>query len=183
MGHSFEGLNFSCPVLVLVLRFNFDCLDPLPVPMKIRHPVCFSFIPVLLALALPVAAGPPTITLTTPALNLHRDLVIMGTAADTPEAAATDGRTAAAGVKEVRYQVEGSQKWRKAQLTGKNATSTGWMVPFDNHSAVGKRMLFYSVDRSGQGSAVISTRFKRSSTTPTVTTAPGTTTPAIIPGN
>ncbi len=130
-----------------------------------------------LLLALPVMAAPPTIVLTTPALNLNTNIVIIGTAADTAETAATDGRDAKAGIKEVRYQIEGSRKWRKAQLTGKNASSTGWMVPYENKSAVGKRILFYAVDRSGQGSAVLSTRFKKSTTTATTTTPTTPTTP------
>ena len=133
-------------------------------------------------MALPAFAAPPTIALTTPALNPGRDIVIIGTAADTAETAATDGRVALAGVKEVLYQVEGSKKWRKAQLTAKNASTTGWMVPYENKSAAGKRILFYAVDRSGQGSAVLSTRFKRSTTgTTTTTTTPITPTTPVAP--
>lgn len=138
--------------------------------MKLRLSISLLLSPALLLVALPVAAAPPTITLTTPALNLNQNIVIIGTATDTAEAAATDGRTALAGVKEVRYQIEGSKKWRKAQLTGKNASTTGWMVPYENKSAAGKRILFYAVDRSGQGSAVLSTRFKRTTTTTATTT-------------
>ena len=128
--------------------------------------------PLLLTSTTPAMAAPPALTVTTPVLNLHRDLVIVGTATDTAETDAVDGRVALAGIKEVRYQVEGSKKWRKAQLTAKNASSTGWMINFDNKSAAGKRILFYAVDRSGFGSAINSTRFKRSSTTGTATTTP-----------
>lgn len=134
----------------------------------------------LLIAALPAAAAPPTITLTTPALNLAPEIVIIGTATDTAETAAVDGRNAKAGVKEVLYQIEGSRKWRKAQLTGKNASATGWMIPFENNSAVGRRVMVYAVDRSGQGSAIISTRFKRSTTTAT-TAAPTTPTTPTTP--
>ena len=131
--------------------------------------------PFLLALAKPAVAAPPAITVTTPASNLVRDLVIIGTATDTAETDAIDGRVALAGIREVRYQVEGSRKWRKAQLTATNASTTGWMINFENKSAAGKRILFYAVDRSGFGSAIISTRFKRTSTTGTATTTPTTT--------
>lgn len=143
-----------------------------------KTPYSFSLLSfsVLGWLALPAAAAPPTITLTTPALNLSADIVIIGTATDTPETSATDGRVALAGIKEVRYQIEGSRKWRRAQLTGKNASTTGWMVPYENKSAAGKRILFYAVDRSGQGSAVLSTRFKRSTTTTTPVAATNPTT-------
>ena len=149
--------------------------------MKTRPPISVLLSLSLLLLALPAVAAPPTITLTTPALNLSRDILIIGTATDTAEAAATDGRVALAGVKEVLYQIEGSKKWRRAQLTGKNASTTGWMVPFENKSATGKRILFYAVDRSGQGSAVLSTRFKRS-TTSAATTTPANPNPGTNPG-
>ncbi len=132
----------------------------------------FLMAPLILVLGTTAQAAPPTITLTTPALNLNSDIVIIGTATDTPETAAADGRATRAGVKEVRYQIEGSTKWRKAQLTGKNASSTGWLIRYDNRSAAGKRITFYAVDRSNQGSAFISTRFKRVSTTGTPTATP-----------
>lgn len=144
--------------------------------MKTRLP--FSILFASLALALPTVAAPPTITVSTPALNLNSNILIVGTATDTAEVATTDGRAALAGIKEVRYNIEGSRKWRKAQLTGKNASTTGFIIPYENKSAVGKRITIYAVDRSGNGSAVISTRFKRSSTNATTTTpTPTTTTP------
>lgn len=143
-----------------------------------KTPSAITLLLAPLLLSLPAMAAPPTIVLTTPAQNLNPNIVIIGTATDTVDTAATDGKNALAGIKEVRYQIEGSRKWRKAQLTGKNAPTTGWMIPYENKSAVGKRILFYAVDRSGQGSAVISTRFKKSTTTPTTTpTTP--TTPTI----
>lgn len=140
--------------------------------MKTRLSLSLLFSVTLLA---PAVAAPPTITLTSPALDLHYNILIVGTATDTAETTATDGKNALAGIKEVRYQIEGSKKWRKAQLTGKNASTTGWMVPYENKSAVGKRITFYAVDRSGNGSAVISTRFKRGAAV--ATTTPATTTP------
>ena len=146
--------------------------------MKTRLLFCL----ILISSALPATAGAPTITLTTPALNLDRNILILGTATDTAEIAATDGRNALAGIKEVRYQIEGSRKWRRAQLTGKNATTTGWMVPYENKGSAGKRIYFYAVDRSGNGSPVLTTRFKRSTTTATTATptpTPNPTTPTI----
>jgi hypothetical protein len=145
--------------------------------MKSLLPVPCLIAPLLLTLTASGLAAPPTITLTTPALNLNTDIVIIGTATDTAETATADGRTARAGIKEVRYQIEGSTKWRKAQLTGKNASSTGWLIPYENKSAVGKRITFYAVDRSGQGSAYISTRFKKSTTNATTATPTPTPTP------
>lgn len=140
--------------------------------MKSFLPVSCLIAPLMLALAASGQAAPPTITLTTPALNLNYNILIIGTATDTAETATADGRTARAGIKEVRYQIEGSTKWRKARLTGKNASTTGWLVPYENKSAVGKLITFYAVDRSGQGSAYISTRFKHSTTTATTTPTP-----------
>ena len=137
----------------------------------------FLFSTFLLTLTLPLVAAPPTITVTTPAVNLDRNILIIGTATDTAETLATDGRDALAGVKEVRYQIEGSRKWRKAQLTGKNASTTGWLVPYENKGSAGKRLYFYAVDRSGKGSAVLTTRFKRGTTTATTTPTPTPTPP------
>ena len=101
--------------------------------------------------------------------------MIVGTATDTAELGSTGEKAARAGIKEVRYQVEGSKKWKRAQLTAKNSTPSGWFIEFDNTSRVGKRITFYAVDRAGLGSPVISTRFKRVVSTATVTPTPTTT--------
>lgn len=98
----------------------------------------------------------PVVTISTPSLNVYTDLIIIGTATDT----AATGRTA--GVREVFYQVEGSQKWRKARLTSKNRTPTTWIVDFRNKSSVGKRIIFYAVDNEGRKSDVVGRHFKRS---------------------
>ena len=135
----------------------------------------FLLAPLLLAFAQPVVAAPPVITLTTPALNQGAYLVIVGTATDTAETGASGEKAAKLGIKEVRYQVEGSKKWKKAQLTAKNSSPSGWYIEYDNTSRVGKRITFYAVDRAGLGSQVISTRFKRvvsTATTPTPVTTP-----------
>ena len=143
--------------------------------MKSKLSVSVLLAPVLLALAASAVAAPPTITLTTPAQNQGAYLVIVGTATDTAELGSTGEKAARAGIKEVRYQVEGSKKWKRAQLTAKNSTPSGWLIEFDNTSRVGKRITFYAVDRAGLGSPVISTRFKRVVSTATVTPTPTTT--------
>ena len=146
--------------------------------MKPKLPASALFAPLLLAFAAAGVAAPPTITLTTPAQNQGAYLLIVGTATDTAETGSTGEKKASAGIKEVRYQVEGSKKWKRAQLTAKNSTPSGWFIEFDNTSRVGKRITFYAVDRAGLGSPVISTRFKRvvnTTTTPTPTPTPITT--------
>lgn len=120
-----------------------------------------------------VVAAPPVITVTTPASNQGSYLIIVGTATDTAETGSTGEKAARAGVKEVRYQVEGSKKWKRAQLTAKNSTPSGWLFEYDNTSTVGKRITFYAVDRAGLGSQVISTRFKRTTTTVVATPVTG----------
>lgn len=104
----------------------------------------------------------PTITITTPATNTYKDLIIIGTAT------ATVGTNGTGGIKEVWYQTQGSQKWRKAQLTAKGRTPTTWIVNFKNTSSVGKRVIFYAVDTSGRKSDVVGRHFKRGTgTSPT----------------
>ena len=143
--------------------------------MKSKLSASALLAPLLLAFAASVVAAPPTITLTTPAQNQGAYLVIVGTATDTAESGSTGEKVARAGIKEVRYQVEGSKKWKRAQLTAKNSTPSGWFIEFDNTSRVGKRITFYAVDRAGLGSPVISTRFKRVVSTATATPTPTTT--------
>jgi len=144
--------------------------------MKSKLSMSVLLAPLLLALGASAVAAPPTITLTTPALNQGAYLVIVGTAADTAETGSGGEKANRAGIKEVRYQVEGSKKWKRAQLTAKNSTPSGWLIEFDNTSRVGKRITFYAVDRAGLGSPVISTRFKRVVNTATVTPIPTPTT-------
>lgn len=143
--------------------------------MKSKLSASALLAPLLLAFAASAVAAPPTITLTTPAQNQGAYLVIVGTATDTAESGSTGEKVARAGIKEVRYQVEGSKKWKRAQLTAKNSTPSGWFIEFDNTSRVGKRITFYAVDRVGLGSPVISTRFKRVVSTATATPTPTTT--------
>ena len=143
--------------------------------MKSKLSASALLAPLLLAFAASAVAAPPTITLTTPAQNQGAYLVIVGTATDTAESGSTGEKVARAGIKEVRYQVEGSKKWKRAQLTAKNSTPSGWFIEFDNTSRVGKRITFYAVDRAGLGSPVISTRFKRVVSTATATPTPTTT--------
>lgn len=143
--------------------------------MKTNTSASALFASLLLACAPLAIAAPPTITLTTPAQNQGAYLVIAGTATDTAESGTSGEKVSMLGIKEVRYQVEGSKKWKRAQLTAKNSSPSGWFIEFDNTSRVGKRITFYAVDRAGLGSPVISTRFKRVVSTATVTPTPTTT--------
>ena len=129
----------------------------------------------LLAPALPALAqnttttttttGAPVITITTPAINTSSKLILIGTATDTgvSTGTGTTATTTAAGVKDVFYQVEGSSKWRRAQLTAKGTASTTWIVNAKISSAVGKRIIFRAVDVSGNESDLVGRRFKRGS--------------------
>lgn len=107
----------------------------------------------------------PVVTITTPAINTHSDLIITGTATDTGTSTGTGGgaTTTAAGVKAVYYQIDGSSKWRKATLTAKGTASTTWLVQFRNKSSVGKRIFFRAVDVEGNESDIVGRRFKRGS--------------------
>ncbi len=123
-------------------------------------------LPLLLASALPLAAQTttptgPQITITTPAINIERNLIIIGTATD--NTAGTGTGTTVAGIREVYYQMEGSSKWKRARLTAKGDATTSWILDFKNKSAVGKRIYFRAVNRSGAESDIAGRRFKRGS--------------------
>jgi len=113
----------------------------------------------------PATSGAPVITITTPSVNTASKLILIGTATDTGTSTGTGttATTSAAGVQDVLYQVEGSSKWRRAQLTAKGTASTSWIVNIKNTSAVGKRIIFRAVDVSGNESDIVGRRFKRGS--------------------
>lgn len=123
----------------------------------------------LSALILVFAAAPllaqdnsgPTITIDTPSINTGTNVILTGTAKDTGSGTGTGAATG--GVQAVFYQLEGSSKWRKAQLTAKGSSDTIWVVNARIKGAAGKRYYFRAVDTSGNESDVVGRRFRRGS--------------------
>lgn len=126
-------------------------------------------IPALSALLLAAVAAPllaqdtsnPTIVVDTPSINSSTNVILTGTATDTGSGTGTTASKA--GVQAVYYQVEGSSKWKKAQLTAKGSTDTIWVVNVKIKGAAGKRYYFRAVDTSGNESDVVGRRFRRGS--------------------
>lgn len=104
---------------------------------------------------------PPTITISTPAINSTYDVVLSGTATDTGSGTGTGASTA--GIQAVYYQKEGSSKWNTALLTAKGSTTTTWVVTVRIKGATGTRYYFRAVDTSGNESDVVGRRFKHGS--------------------
>lgn len=92
----------------------------------------------------------PVITLATPEI---------GTTLTSRKATVSGTVTDAVGVKEVRYRVEGSRKWRKAVLTEAGGTETTFVILAKFKKRSHGRIYVRAVDDAGNESDTIGRRY------------------------